>query len=165
MRKSRLFGAILLIYAGGSIGAHCSTTTAGPAAGSTRVCPRCGPGSTLAEPRNLFSSNGILRVNFVFQTRADDSGNTLYCFMTDNGLQSPTLHVRPGEELLITLKNDLPSSTEPAFQKGPAHAMSGMPEMEASAGPGNCTGMVIRHLDHGRQGWEKRDSLSVFGLR
>ena len=74
------------------------------------VCPRYAPGSPVVEPANLYSSNGVLRVHLTYETRMSEDGNRLYCFMDDAGNQSPTLHVKPGEELLISLTNALPSS-------------------------------------------------------
>jgi FtsP/CotA-like multicopper oxidase with cupredoxin domain len=70
----------------------------------------------------------VLSVNLTYKTRVDESGNTLYCFMTDDGAQSPTLHVHPGDELLIMLKNDLDPSVNPSFHK---HNMQGMPGMNS----------------------------------
>ncbi len=115
-----------------------------PAKGSTQVCPRYAAGSTLVEPKDLYSSHGILRVNFTYKTRVDEDGNTLYCFTTDDGVQSPTLHVHPGDELLITLKNDLPLSSTPSFMKHQMPGMGGMPELSISGKDRvNCGGMVM----------------------
>ena len=92
-------------------------------------CPRHAAGSTLSEPKNLFSTDGKLHVNLVYRTRVDQFGNTLYCFVTDDGAQSPTLHVHPGDELVIHLKNELPPSSSPAA----------MPEMTMTTShPGDC---------------------------
>ncbi len=89
-------------------------------------CPRFRAGSTIIEPQNLFSANGKLEVTFSYRTRIDAAGNTLYCFVTPDGQQSPSLHVRPGDELIVHLKNELPASTAgPAMQ---------MPEMAVSGG-------------------------------
>jgi FtsP/CotA-like multicopper oxidase with cupredoxin domain len=77
----------------------------------SETCPRYRAGSTIVEPKNLYSSDGKLEVSFAYHSRVDEAGNTLYCFTTDDGDQSPTLHVRPGDELVIHLKNDLPKST------------------------------------------------------
>jgi FtsP/CotA-like multicopper oxidase with cupredoxin domain len=110
---------------------------------ATTPCPRYAAGTQLVEARDLFSSHGILRVNLSYKTRVDADGNTLYCFTTDDGVQSPTLHVHPGDELLITLKNDLPSSMTPSFSK---HSMPGMamPELSVSSDAlKNCGGMVM----------------------
>jgi FtsP/CotA-like multicopper oxidase with cupredoxin domain len=109
-------------------------------------CPRYTAGSSVVEPKDLFSSHGLLRVNLTYKTRVDKDGNTLFCFMTDDGLQNPTLHVKPGDELMISLKNDLPSSMKPSFKKGAMKGMNmgGMPELTVSAqGLANCGGMVM----------------------
>jgi FtsP/CotA-like multicopper oxidase with cupredoxin domain len=101
--------------------------------GQNAPCPRYQPGSAIVEPKNLFSAGGKLQVNFTYQTRVDQFGNTLYCFTTDDGVESPTLHVHPGDELIINLKNALPLSSTPA-------AMTAMPGMAVTGWhPGNCT--------------------------
>ena len=83
-----------------SLGLLFATLPQAHAAGpSNGVCPRYAAGSALVEPKDLFSVSGILRVPFNYETRVDDDGNTLYCFMTPDGTQSPTLHVHPGDEL------------------------------------------------------------------
>src|SRR5579871_366809 len=87
------------------------------------VCPRYKAGSALVEPKDLFSVGGVLRVTFDYKTRVDADGNTLYCFMTPDGTQSPTLHVHPGDELVITLKNDLPA---PSPNTNAMKGMNGM---------------------------------------
>jgi len=81
-------------------------------------CARYHPGSTVIEPTNLFSAGGKLQVNFTYQTRVDQFGNTLYCFTTEGGVESPTLHVHPGDQLIIHLKNELPKSGSPATMPG-----------------------------------------------
>jgi FtsP/CotA-like multicopper oxidase with cupredoxin domain len=101
----------------------------------------------LVEPKDLFSSHGILQVSFTYETRVDQYGNVLYCFMSEDGSQSPTLHVRPGDELLVKLKNALPPSTTPSYQKHAMAGMSTLPEFSISgqsheASP-NCGGMVM----------------------
>ena len=110
-------------------------------------CPRYAAGSSLVEAKDLFSKHGVLKVTLSYKTRVDADGNTLFCFMSEDGAQSPTLHVWPGDELLITLKNELPSSTTPSFKKHEMKGMSGMgsmptPEMSIS-GLQNCGGMVM----------------------
>ena len=76
-------------------------------------CPRYTAGSTIVEPEDLFSSDGVLRLSLTYQTRIDADGNTLYCFMNSDGAQSPTLHVNPGDRLMIDFKNGLPASAPP----------------------------------------------------
>jgi hypothetical protein len=79
-------------------------------------------GSSITAPPDLFSERGVLRVNFTYQTTVDQNGNTLFCFMTENGSESPTLHVRPGDQLHITLTNAVPAAES-------ATAMAAMPGM------------------------------------
>jgi len=71
-------------------------------------CPRALPGSVVSNPPDLFSQNGILQVDFSYNTTTDSYGRTLYCFTTPDGEESPTLHVHPGDHLVIKVKNSLP---------------------------------------------------------
>ncbi len=111
-------------------------------------CPRYPAGGSLVEPKDLFSSHGILRVHLTYKTRVDAGGNTLFCFMTPDGMQSPTLHVHPGDELLITLKNDLPSDTSPMppmpGMSAPAQTASAMPGVTVAGTPSpDCGAMAM----------------------
>ena len=116
-RRNQVFGLAVAILV------SCLPAYASQAATTSSVaapCPRYAAGSTLVEPHNLFSSHGLLRVHLRYQTRVAADGNTLFCFTSSDGAQSPTLHVKPGDELVITLKNELP----------PAPAMDAMPGMK-----------------------------------
>jgi FtsP/CotA-like multicopper oxidase with cupredoxin domain len=73
-----------------------------------QVCARSASGSVLQDPPDLRSVNGVLEVTFQFKTTVDARGLTRYCFVTDTGLESPTLHVLPGDQLIIHLQNTLP---------------------------------------------------------
>jgi len=72
------------------------------------VCPRPEPGAAVGRPAELRSSNGTLRVDFALRSIVDVYGLTLYCYVTGDGMQSPTLRVRPGDEIILNLKNELP---------------------------------------------------------
>ncbi|MEA3108273.1 MAG: hypothetical protein QOI88_2878 [Gammaproteobacteria bacterium] len=74
-------------------------------------CPRFNAGSIVHNPPALFSSNGFLRVRFSYQHRIDHEGMELLCFMTPDGLEDPTLHVKPGDHLIITITNNTPSTS------------------------------------------------------
>ena len=74
------------------------------------ACAREAAGSTVQNPPDLFSKNGVLAVNFSYQTTTDADGRTLFCFMTPSGLENPTLHVNPGNHLVINLTNNTPAS-------------------------------------------------------
>ena len=102
-----------------------------PCAGQTSVLPSVAPvpspcqrpaaGSVVANPPSLFSVNDVLAVRFSYQHATDSAGRELFCFMTPDGLQNPTLHVRPGDHLVITVTNNLPLGTgspKPSRSKG-----------------------------------------------
>jgi FtsP/CotA-like multicopper oxidase with cupredoxin domain len=71
-------------------------------------CQRFTAGSVTTNPPALYSQNGVLNVQFSYQTATDSVGRQLYCFMTPDGLENPTLHVNPGDTLNITVTNNTP---------------------------------------------------------
>jgi FtsP/CotA-like multicopper oxidase with cupredoxin domain len=71
------------------------------------VCPRPAAGSEIQPPPDLFSVNGTLETSMNYYTSVDDDGRTLFCFVTADGLLSPTLHVNPGDRIKIHLTNML----------------------------------------------------------
>jgi len=73
-----------------------------------QVCPRFGAGSVVSAPVDLSSQNGSLEVTFKLFTTVDAQGLVRYCYITDTGAQAPTLHVFPGDQLIIHLQNQLP---------------------------------------------------------
>lgn len=108
----RLLPGVVLLAAG----AFAQTVTATSSTSPTPVkpvsnpCPRFKAGSIVHQPPALFSSNGVLSVRFSYQETTDSVGRTLRCFMTDTGLEEPTLHVKPGDRLNITVTNNTPAS-------------------------------------------------------
>ncbi|MBV9570585.1 MAG: multicopper oxidase domain-containing protein [Alphaproteobacteria bacterium] len=79
-------------------------------AGASSPCPRPAPGSEVLPPPDLYSSNGVLNVALTYNTAVDELGVTLFCFVTSDGLESPTLHVNPGDTINITLTNMVPGA-------------------------------------------------------
>jgi FtsP/CotA-like multicopper oxidase with cupredoxin domain len=71
-------------------------------------CPRPDPGTLVSSPPDLFSKGGVLKASFDYYTTVDSAGRTLFCFVTPDGLQSPTLHVRPGDTLNLSVTNRNP---------------------------------------------------------
>jgi hypothetical protein len=78
----------------------------------TNPCPRFQPGSPVTQPADLFSRNGVLKVDLDYRTIVDESDGfsssnalQLFCFTTPDGKESPTLHVFPGDRLVIHLRN------------------------------------------------------------
>ena len=72
--------------------------------------PRFAAGGTVQNPPALFSQNGVLNVRFSYQQTTDSHGRLLHCLMTDTGIQEPTLHVNPGDQLNIVVTNNTPKS-------------------------------------------------------
>jgi len=82
----------------------------------------------LSSPQDLRSQSGVLEVNLSIRNALDASGLMRYCYVTDAGIQSPTLRVHPGDLLILHLKSEasLPSS-QTAAQTGSSHSHS-MPD-------------------------------------
>ncbi len=94
------------------------------------ACTRFPQGSIVQEPEDLYSSGGLLKVDFTYQTSLGDDGKPRYCFINSDGVQSPTLHVQPGDTLVINLLNTVPAGTT---------EMPHMAGMDISrAGEGGC---------------------------
>ena len=84
------------------------------------ACPRPAAGSEVTQPPDLYSQAGVLNVTLGYYTSVDALQRTLFCFVTDDGKESPTLHVKPGDTINITLTNMLT-------------AMPGAPTMRVSS--------------------------------
>lgn len=74
------------------------------------VCPRPAIGSEVVPPPDLYSAGGVLDVSLDYLTSVDDAGRTLFCFVTTDGMQSPTLHVKPGDTIAIHLTDQVPNA-------------------------------------------------------
>jgi FtsP/CotA-like multicopper oxidase with cupredoxin domain len=93
---------------------------------SQEACPRPAIGSAVPEPEDLRSENGVLAIDLTVRNQKEKDGSTRYCYIYGNGVQSPNLRLKPGDLLILKLKNDLTGSDEPAT--APAnhhHAASG----------------------------------------
>src|ERR1700683_1727544 len=71
------------------------------------ICPRPRVGSILPQPEDLRSENGVLKVELTYTNFRDASGQMRYCYRDKNGNQAPNLRLRPGDWLILTLKNNL----------------------------------------------------------
>jgi FtsP/CotA-like multicopper oxidase with cupredoxin domain len=81
-------------------------------------CLRPLPGNAVNEPEDLRSHNGVLKVELTAYDAKEKDGSIRYCFVDENGQESPTLRANPGDLVILTLKNDLkdfgPRSPTPA---------------------------------------------------
>jgi FtsP/CotA-like multicopper oxidase with cupredoxin domain len=96
---------------------NAQTATPAVGLGGTPVPPVPNPcqrtingGGVVQNPPALFSQNGVLNVQFSYQSTTDFYGRGLWCLMTPNGLQEPTLYVNPGDTLNITVTNNTQAS-------------------------------------------------------
>jgi len=58
----------------------------------------------------------VLNVRFSYQSTTDSVGRQVFCFMTPDGLENPTLHVNPGDTLNITVTNNTPFNDKAATE-------------------------------------------------
>lgn len=70
-------------------------------------CIRPSAGSTVLEPRDLRSSHGLLRLTLTIHNYQEADGSVRYCYLLDDGTESPTLRLHPGDLLVLQLKDDL----------------------------------------------------------
>lgn len=71
------------------------------------MCARPPAGSVVPEPRDLRSRNGVLRVDLTVRNVSESGKPARYCYISADGSESPTLRLRPGDLLILNLKNDL----------------------------------------------------------
>jgi FtsP/CotA-like multicopper oxidase with cupredoxin domain len=81
-----------------------------PALAAEATCPRPQIGSEVKPPPDLFSQDGKLELSFNYFTDVDEVGRTLFCFVTPDGMESPTLHVRPGDRVTVHLTDQVPAA-------------------------------------------------------
>src|SRR5580692_3506027 len=124
-------GTLLLILVGLSAGGL--TAWLGPTALQAQtsmararedVCVRPEPGSAVPEPAELRSQGGILETDLRIRDQRLPDGSSRYCYLTPDGKPSPTLRVKPGDQLVIHFKNDLTDldTTTPAIDRALAGA-------------------------------------------
>jgi FtsP/CotA-like multicopper oxidase with cupredoxin domain len=88
------------------------------AASATGVCASVAAGSTVAEPEDIYSKDGVLRVKFTFHSGLDAAGRTRFCFVDEQGRQEPNLRVQPGDTVIIGLRNVAGMDVTPARNAG-----------------------------------------------
>jgi hypothetical protein len=70
-------------------------------------CRQPAPGSAVREPQDLRSRDGVLRVDLTIYDQKQPDGSTRYCYLTPDGVLSPTLRLKPGDLLILRFKNNL----------------------------------------------------------
>jgi FtsP/CotA-like multicopper oxidase with cupredoxin domain len=88
------------------------------------ACQRPPPGSAVPEPQQLRSRDGVLRLELTARNARAADGSVRYCYLLPDGSESPTLRVRPGDLLVLKLKNELTDLAGPAASAHAHHAGS-----------------------------------------
>jgi FtsP/CotA-like multicopper oxidase with cupredoxin domain len=129
-----------------------SSTPARAQNSPSEVCVRPAVGSAISEPADLRSRDGVLKVNVAFRNFTDANGQTRYCYVSDDGSQSPNLRVHPGDLLILRLKNEASalaqSASVPAHERSDAGACAGHGVMSASATNLHFHGLAIPPVCH-----------------
>jgi FtsP/CotA-like multicopper oxidase with cupredoxin domain len=116
------------------------------------TCPRPAVGSIVSEPQDLKSQNGVLRVNLAFRNFVDPNGQVRYCYVSEDGSQSPNLRLHRGDLLILSLKNELSLGGRSAAVSAHLHSASaacaGGGEMTASATNLHFHGLAIPPICH-----------------
>jgi len=116
------------------------------------VCPRVTIGGTVPEPADLRSKGGVLKVDLAYRSFVDSHGLTRYCYIDKDGNESPNLRVKPGDQVILTLRNELPAAStqdpnrQPMHSHGSATCASG--PMAASSTNLHFHGLLIPPVCH-----------------
>ncbi|MGA2880644.1 MAG: multicopper oxidase domain-containing protein [Bryobacteraceae bacterium] len=91
------------------------------------ICPRPLAGSAVGEPEDLRSRDGVLKVDLTIHNSTVADGSARYCYVDGNGNPSPTLRLKPGDLLILRLKNELTilDSSAPKANHMHAHMHAG----------------------------------------
>jgi FtsP/CotA-like multicopper oxidase with cupredoxin domain len=103
------------------------------AQGTQETCARPSIGSVVREPEDLRSHNGVLKVQLTAYNTKQADGSIRYCYIDENGAESPTLRVNPGDLVVLTLKNDLTAFGPDALTTAHQHL-----HMEAGKNENSC---------------------------
>ena len=80
--------------------------TNAPLKATTRTCEDAPTGGLLTESPHLYSADGALTVTLSYVTSVGSEGNVRFCYLTPDGKQNPTLHLKAGEHLRLQLRNE-----------------------------------------------------------
>ena len=126
MKKPVLLAFAGLVFAQWHSGLHAQKVP-------SDICYRPAIGSSVPEPEDLRSRNGVLKVELSIHNYPDADGSTRYCYLDGNGNESPNLRLKPGDLLVLHLKNDL-KGPNPAI----AHADGAHAHMNAEKNEDSC---------------------------
>ena len=97
-------------------------------------CLRPQAGSTVVEPEDLRSHNGVLETELTAFDSSEPDGTTRYCYIDSTGRESPNLRVNPGDLVIIHLKNSLKDLSKSGAGAAHIHAHHASSEDPCSSG-------------------------------
>ncbi len=85
-------------------------------------CPaRPDSGTTVADPLNLYSQNGVLSAKFILGHSVDSNGYTHFCYNYQTGgqiVEAPTLRLNPGEVLNLEVQDRIQNNDATKMNMG-----------------------------------------------
>ena len=112
------------------------------------ACPRPSAGSAVPEPADLRSQDGELRVDLTIHNYVGADGSARYCYTTPDGSISPNLRLKPGDLLILNLKNAL-TDRSPGAAPGSHHAHVGAKDNGDPCSSGLMTATATNLHFHG----------------
>ncbi|MGA2984304.1 MAG: multicopper oxidase domain-containing protein [Terriglobia bacterium] len=103
-------------------------------------CPRPAAGSVVPEPEALQSHDGVLKVQLAYRNYVDERGQMRYCYVDAGGGEAPLLRLKPGDLLILNLKNEL------TLPLPPPSIMGGSMGAHTHPMPGACAGGEMTSL-------------------
>ena len=144
LSKLRLFSFFLLTFLLTAVAlSFPSSTLASPQNSASESCS-VAVGNSIESPKELVSRNGHLQVSLRLRNSLDSAGQMHYCYIDEHGDRSPTLRLRPGDLLVLRLKNELkselksesshphPSTTEHSHRAARPDCASAMMTMDST---------------------------------
>lgn len=103
---------------------NCAQALAQPHVSMTKPCVRFALGSAITDPPERVSENGVLKLSLTVRNAPDENDHMRYCYVDELGNQSPTLRVKPGDTLIVSLKNEISLRGTAAPNKTPSADLS-----------------------------------------
>ncbi len=131
------------------------------------ICSRPETGTEIVSPSELRSRQGLLRATLAIKNSLGSDGHMRYCYVAEDGSQSPTLRLSPGDLLVLTLKNDisLPATAMKHMVPPTNSCSSGMDLMSASSTNLHFHGLAIPPKCHADETITTADPIGWFDFR
>jgi FtsP/CotA-like multicopper oxidase with cupredoxin domain len=113
---------------------------------SAEVCPRPAAGSAVTSPYEIRSRNGVLRVSLSLRRSINSSGEVRYCYVDGTGNENPTLRVKPGDLLVLRLRNETADETPPQRSDSAKKALCDLSKLPAMDMQANSTNLHFHGL-------------------